>query len=133
MVKSTVVDNASGKSMDSRIRTSSGTFLRRGQDKVVQDIERRIAEFSMIPVENGEGFQVLHYEQGQKYEVRSFPPSLRGALRALPGVLRLCSTCCREVPVTRGHPRVHLQPHAPQRGGNAWGAVVPRLPPQARR
>jgi len=68
MVKSTVVDNASGKSMDSRIRTSSGTFLRRGQDKVVQDIERRIAEFSMIPVENGEGFQVLHYEQGQKYE-----------------------------------------------------------------
>ncbi|KAK4804882.1 hypothetical protein SAY86_004699 [Trapa natans] len=68
MVKSTVVDSKTGKSMDSRVRTSSGMFLRRGQDKVIKGIEKRIADFTFIPVEHGEGLQVLHYEEGQKYD-----------------------------------------------------------------
>ncbi|RDX67897.1 putative prolyl 4-hydroxylase 10, partial [Mucuna pruriens] len=68
MHKSTVVDSETGKSKDSRVRTSSGTFLARGRDKIVRDIEKRIADFTFIPVEHGEGLQVLHYEVGQKYE-----------------------------------------------------------------
>lgn len=68
MAKSTVVDSKTGKSKDSRVRTSSGMFLKRGQDKVIRDIEKRIADFTFIPVEHGEGLQVLHYEEGQKYE-----------------------------------------------------------------
>lgn len=68
MVKSTVVDSKTGESKDSRVRTSSGTFLRRGRDKIVRDIEKRIADYTFIPVEHGEGLQVLHYEVGQKYE-----------------------------------------------------------------
>ncbi|KAG6704735.1 hypothetical protein I3842_07G147600 [Carya illinoinensis] len=68
MKKSTVVDSTTGKSKDSRVRTSSGMFLRRGQDKIIRDIEKRIADFSFIPAEHGEGVQVLHYEVGQKYE-----------------------------------------------------------------
>ncbi|KAK9755104.1 hypothetical protein RND81_01G002600 [Saponaria officinalis] len=68
MTKSTVVDSKTGKSKDSRVRTSSGTFLRRGQDKIIRDIEKRIADFTFIPVEHGEGLQILHYEEGQKYE-----------------------------------------------------------------
>ncbi|TMW94242.1 hypothetical protein EJD97_010538 [Solanum chilense] len=68
MQKSSVVDSSTGKSMDSRVRTSSGTFLARGRDKVIRDIEKRIADFTFIPVENGEGLQILHYEVGQKYE-----------------------------------------------------------------
>ncbi|XP_009622125.1 probable prolyl 4-hydroxylase 10 isoform X1 [Nicotiana tomentosiformis] len=68
MQKSTVVDSATGKSKDSRVRTSSGTFLARGRDKVIRNIEKRIADFTFIPVEHGEGLQVLHYEVGQKYE-----------------------------------------------------------------
>lgn len=68
MKKSTVVDSATGGSKDSRVRTSSGTFLRRGQDKVIRTIEKRISDFTFIPAENGEGLQVLHYEVGQKYE-----------------------------------------------------------------
>lgn len=68
MLKSTVVDSATGKSKDSRVRTSSGTFLGRGQDKIIRGIEKRIADFTFIPVEHGEGLQVLHYEVGQKYE-----------------------------------------------------------------
>eukprot|EP01018_Ginkgo_biloba_P017841 Gb_02141 [translate_table: standard] len=68
MVKSAVVDSKTGKSLDSRVRTSSGTFLSRGQDKVVKAIEKRIADFTFIPIEHGEGIQILHYEVGQKYD-----------------------------------------------------------------
>ncbi|KAE8666435.1 putative prolyl 4-hydroxylase 10 [Hibiscus syriacus] len=68
MAKSTVVDRKTGKSKDSRVRTSSGMFLRRGQDKIIRDIEKRIADYTFIPAEHGEGLQVLHYEVGQKYD-----------------------------------------------------------------
>ncbi|XP_047336359.1 probable prolyl 4-hydroxylase 10 [Impatiens glandulifera] len=68
LVKSVVVDNETGKSRDSRVRTSSGTFLARGVDKIIHKIEQRIADYTFIPIENGEGLQVLHYEVGQKYE-----------------------------------------------------------------
>ncbi|XP_015889720.2 probable prolyl 4-hydroxylase 10 isoform X1 [Ziziphus jujuba] len=68
MHKSTVVDSETGKSKDSRVRTSSGTFLARGRDKIIRNIEKKIADFTFLPVENGEGLQVLHYEVGQKYE-----------------------------------------------------------------
>ncbi|KAK1273150.1 hypothetical protein QJS04_geneDACA009668 [Acorus gramineus] len=68
MEKSTVVDSKTGQSKDSRVRTSSGMFLKRGRDKVIRAIEKRLADFTFIPVEHGEGLQVLHYEVGQKYE-----------------------------------------------------------------
>ncbi|GFP98228.1 probable prolyl 4-hydroxylase 3 [Phtheirospermum japonicum] len=68
MKKSTVADNETGKSVDSKVRTSTGMFLRRGQDKVIRAIEKRIADYTFIPVENGEQLQVLHYEVGQKYD-----------------------------------------------------------------
>lgn len=68
MEKSTVVDNDTGKSVSSRVRTSSGTFLVRGQDDVVMRIEERIALHSKIPVSHGEGLQVLHYQVGELYE-----------------------------------------------------------------
>ncbi|KAF5454617.1 hypothetical protein F2P56_024268 [Juglans regia] len=68
MEKSTVVDSETGKSKDSRVRTSSGTFLARGRDKLIRNIETKIAGFTFLPVEHGEGLQILHYEVGQKYE-----------------------------------------------------------------
>ena len=34
MTKSTVVDNETGKSVDSTVRTSTGTFYGRGEDEV---------------------------------------------------------------------------------------------------
>ncbi|KAF5208324.1 Prolyl 4-hydroxylase alpha-like protein [Thalictrum thalictroides] len=68
MEKSTVVDSETGKSKDSRVRTSSGTFLKRGRDKIIRNIEQRISDFTFMPVEHGEGLQILHYEVGQKYE-----------------------------------------------------------------
>ncbi|KAK8914537.1 hypothetical protein KSP39_PZI023529 [Platanthera zijinensis] len=50
MAKSNVVDSTTGKSKDSRVRTSSGMFVKRGRDKIVWAIEKRIADFSFIPV-----------------------------------------------------------------------------------
>jgi prolyl 4-hydroxylase len=67
MTRSTVVDNDSGGSVLHDIRTSSGTFLATDQDAVIADIQRRVAEFSMIPHENQEAMQVLHYGLNEKY------------------------------------------------------------------
>ncbi|OAY24546.1 probable prolyl 4-hydroxylase 6 isoform X2 [Manihot esculenta] len=66
--KSMVADNESGESIESEVRTSSGMFLFKAQDKIVADIEARIAAWTFLPQENGESMQILHYEHGQKYE-----------------------------------------------------------------
>jgi prolyl 4-hydroxylase len=49
-------------------RTSSGMFFTRGQTPVVARVEARIARLLNWPVENGEGFQVLHYRPGAEYK-----------------------------------------------------------------
>jgi prolyl 4-hydroxylase len=66
--RSDVVDTDTGKEVESKVRTSKGTFLSRGQDKVIKDIEDRIARWTLLPVGNGEGLQVLRYENGQHYD-----------------------------------------------------------------
>lgn len=66
--KSMVADNDSGKSVMSQVRTSSGMFLEKHQDEIVGRIERRIAAWTFLPEENGEAIQILHYENGEKYE-----------------------------------------------------------------
>ncbi|KAM7280032.1 hypothetical protein ACFE04_007166 [Oxalis oulophora] len=66
--KSMVADNNSGKSIQSEVRTSSGMFLSKRQDEVVARIEDRIAAWTFLAPENGEALQILHYENGQKYE-----------------------------------------------------------------
>ncbi|KAK7273100.1 hypothetical protein RIF29_14146 [Crotalaria pallida] len=68
MEKSLVADNESGKSVKSEVRTSSGMFLSKAQDEIITDIEARIATWTFFPIENGEPIQVLHYENGQKYD-----------------------------------------------------------------
>ena len=55
LTKSTVVDNQTGKSVPSSVRTSSGTFLARGEDEVVRAIERRLSLITMIPEGAGAG------------------------------------------------------------------------------
>lgn len=45
-----------------RVRTSSGMFLNRGEDDIIEKIEARIAKYTAVPKENGEGLQVLNYK-----------------------------------------------------------------------
>jgi prolyl 4-hydroxylase len=49
-------------------RTSLGMFFRIGETPLVERIEQRIAELLQVPVNHGEGLQILHYLQGQEYE-----------------------------------------------------------------
>jgi len=68
--RSLVVGNK-GEATESTARTSSGVFL---TDKfmknspLLRSVEKRIAEWTSLPVENGEAFYVLRYEIGQEYK-----------------------------------------------------------------
>eukprot|EP00193_Tetraselmis_chui_P006702 CAMPEP_0177754512 /NCGR_PEP_ID=MMETSP0491_2-20121128/2050_1 /TAXON_ID=63592 /ORGANISM="Tetraselmis chuii, Strain PLY429" /LENGTH=352 /DNA_ID=CAMNT_0019269903 /DNA_START=203 /DNA_END=1261 /DNA_ORIENTATION=- len=68
LMRSSVVESETGRSKVDNIRTSSGMFLRRGQDDIISAVEQRIAEWTLLPVEHGEGLQVLRYNNGQKYD-----------------------------------------------------------------
>ncbi|KAF2584515.1 hypothetical protein F2Q70_00033887 [Brassica cretica] len=66
MRRSLVINPITGVRVVSSGRTSTGSSIRRGHDKIVVEIEKRISEFTFLPVENGENLQVIHYEVGQK-------------------------------------------------------------------
>ena len=63
-----VVSDTSIETITHSARTNSSTFLKRGQTRIIADIERRISELTNTPVENGESLQVLCYEVGQEYK-----------------------------------------------------------------
>ncbi|XP_027917188.1 probable prolyl 4-hydroxylase 10 isoform X2 [Vigna unguiculata] len=67
MKRSTVIETETGIIKTSSERTSFGTLLARGLDKTVRNIEKRIADFTHVPVENGEALQIVHYEVGEEY------------------------------------------------------------------
>jgi hypothetical protein len=52
----------------SDIRTSYGMFFEREEDVVVAAVERKLSEWTLIPVGHGEGIQVLRYFNGQEYK-----------------------------------------------------------------
>ncbi|GAB2581553.1 2OG-Fe(II) oxygenase [Dyella jejuensis] len=61
------VDSSGKQQVDAR-RTSEGMFFGIGESPLIRNIERRIATLLSIPVDHGEGLQVLHYLPGQQYE-----------------------------------------------------------------
>lgn len=61
---STITDPVSGKTVVSENRSSDGMFFRLGENALVERIERRIADLLGMPVEKGEGLQVLNYRPG---------------------------------------------------------------------
>lgn len=67
LAASSVVDDRTGGTVASAVRTSTGAGFDRAEDDVIEDIEARIALFTRLPEEHGEGLQVLHYEHGQQY------------------------------------------------------------------
>ncbi|KAJ0252219.1 prolyl 4-hydroxylase 11 [Hirschfeldia incana] len=66
MTRSLVLNPITGVLGVSSGKTSTGCSIGRGHDKIVEKIENRISEFTFLPVENGEGLQVIHYEVGQR-------------------------------------------------------------------
>lgn len=59
---------ADGRHQTDARRSSRGMFFARGETPLVARIEQRLAALTGIPVEHGEGLQVLHYLPGQQYE-----------------------------------------------------------------
>ncbi|MFP3359550.1 2OG-Fe(II) oxygenase, partial [Planococcus sp. SIMBA_143] len=49
------------------LRTSSSVFLEESHD-VVTHVEKRVSQIMNIPVEHGEGLQILNHKPGQEYK-----------------------------------------------------------------
>lgn len=65
--RSTVLNNNEG-AIDER-RTSQGMFFPSNpKSAILKEIEQRIFHVTQIPIENGEGLQVLHYDVGGEYQ-----------------------------------------------------------------
>lgn len=65
---STVIDANSGAEKAAAGRTSKGMYFNLRENQVISRIEKRIAEITSYPVENGEGLQVLKYKVGEEYK-----------------------------------------------------------------
>ena len=65
--RSGVVEEEGGDGI-SDIRTSYGMFFDRDEDEVIANVERKLAEWTLIPAGNGEGLQVLRYEVKAEYK-----------------------------------------------------------------
>ncbi|UOY91741.1 2OG-Fe(II) oxygenase [Ectobacillus sp. JY-23] len=50
------------------LRTSSSTFLPEDESDVIHRVEKRISQIMGVPVEHGEGLQILNYKVGQEYK-----------------------------------------------------------------
>jgi prolyl 4-hydroxylase len=61
------VDSSGKQQIDAR-RTSEGMFFTIGESPLIKRIEQRIASLLSIPIDHGEGLQILHYLPGQQYE-----------------------------------------------------------------
>jgi prolyl 4-hydroxylase len=61
---STIVDPVTGVDMVTGLRTSLGMFFLPAENALVAKIDKRLAEVMNMPLENGEGLQILHYPKG---------------------------------------------------------------------
>ena len=70
LVPSTVVDHTrpDGRKSDNRRRSEGMFFPKHHFDPVLSDIEKRISLLTLMPLENGEPIQVLHYSVGGEYQ-----------------------------------------------------------------
>lgn len=61
---STLVDPVTGQDIVSDKRTSDGMFFRPAENDFIARLDRRLSALMNLPLENGEGLQVLHYPTG---------------------------------------------------------------------
>lgn len=50
------------------IRTSSSMYFQENENDIITKIEKRISSIMSIPIEHGEGIQILKYTPGQEYK-----------------------------------------------------------------
>jgi prolyl 4-hydroxylase len=64
LAPSTLVDPMTGNDVVSDRRSSWGMFFRLEEDDFIARLDRRLSRLMNLPLENGEGLQVLHYPTG---------------------------------------------------------------------
>lgn len=64
---STVVDLKTGGRQLHQARTSEGMHFNLGENQLIQKLEHRISALVDMPVQHGEGIQILHYQVGAEY------------------------------------------------------------------
>jgi prolyl 4-hydroxylase len=81
LARSTTVDDLTGKAEIHEHRTSSGTFFHLNETPFIAKLDKRIAALMNLPVDNGEGIQILNYQIGGEYKPHYdyFPPELPGS------------------------------------------------------
>jgi prolyl 4-hydroxylase len=81
MAPSTVTDEKDGSNHTHQDRTSEGCFFQRCADEFISELDYRIAELMQLPVEHGEGLQILRYGIGAQYKPHFdyFPPNHVGS------------------------------------------------------
>ena len=85
LAPSVLLDNASARPFVTQQRTSNGMHFRPKENLLIETLEKRIAELTGIPMERGEGMQVLHYPEGGEYRPHFdfFPPEQPGSIGQL--------------------------------------------------
>jgi prolyl 4-hydroxylase len=68
LARSTTIDRDTGAEQVIAARSSEGAFFMRGENPLVSCIEQRLAALTGMPIENGEGLQILHYGTGGEYQ-----------------------------------------------------------------
>ncbi|GEN83208.1 2OG-Fe(II) oxygenase [Sporosarcina luteola] len=53
---------------ENELRTSSSMFIEESENEIVARVEKRISTIMNIPIEHGEGLQILQYTPGQQYK-----------------------------------------------------------------
>lgn len=66
---STVIDPKTGEVKVGTGRTSKGMSFYYNENEFITSIEQRIADLTGLPMENGEGLQVLNYGVGEEYKL----------------------------------------------------------------
>lgn len=79
--RSTIVDPATGKHETIADRSSEGTFFGINADDFIARLDRRVSALMNLPVDHGEGLQILHYGPGGEYKPHFdfFPPNDPGS------------------------------------------------------
>jgi prolyl 4-hydroxylase len=65
--RSRIVDHQTGAEEVMDLRSSYGTYFLRSENTLVKRIEQRLAAIIGMPVDHGEGLQILHYGIGAEY------------------------------------------------------------------
>jgi len=81
LARSTTVDETTGRAEIHAHRTSSGTFFGLNETPFIARLDARIAALMRVPLENGEGLQILNYQVGGEYKPHYdyFPPEQPGS------------------------------------------------------